>query len=117
MRYVHLIRSGGDPDTERHRIRHGLRNYRERDVYAIECTSEIEWAGRILDLLADGVPRTFNRIAVELADVGSATAFGTNIDQALWALVDCGTIQHTYAAPIFFTRAGELDANVHRRVS
>jgi len=114
MKYLHLIRSGDDPDTFHHRFRHEFPRYREQDVYAIECVPEDEWAGQILDLLADGTPRTFNRIAIELAGVVSATAFDTSLDHALWALVECGSIEHTYAAPIAFST---VRVRAQRRVS
>lgn len=62
------------------------------------------WRERIQKHLADGEPRTFNRICVELGDVTADVAFEKAPDHALWELVAQGAVEHTMTAPILFRR-------------
>lgn len=64
-------------------------------------TSE-ELQTAIVDHLWDEVPRTFNRICVELWDKNASTLFSTKADKALWALVEEGVIEHTLEQPVYF---------------
>ena len=61
-----------------------------------------EWSSIIHDHLSDGVPRTFNRIMIELADVSADVAFRESPDQGLWALVEKNLIDHTATTPVYF---------------
>lgn len=62
------------------------------------CVKQIE------ALLADGKPRTFNAICVELWDKTADILFDENHDHALWRLVAEGRVEHTTVTPIFFRR-------------
>jgi hypothetical protein len=104
--YVHLIRAPGDPERSPRGPGRALL-WRQLGKHSVS-----EWAARILELLADGEPRTFNRIMVELADFGADTGFGENPDHALWHLVEQRKLVLTLEAPIFFKRATALPTPV-----
>ena len=63
-----------------------------------------EWAATILEYMADGKPRTFNRLVLELTDYHHTAdnAFKRGPDQAIWLLVQASQIEHTLEAPIQF---------------
>lgn len=97
--YLHIIRAGDDP--ERSPRPPGGREDRAPHRTLAEtpiATCEAE----ILALLADGVPRTFNRIGVELLDHTADTLLGSPYDEALWNLVDRAELEHTLDTPILF---------------
>ncbi len=74
--YVVLIRDYRDPERP---PRKGVKDP-ERDVTphrTIATVTADAWAARVMALLADGVARTFNRIAVELAGITADIAFGS----------------------------------------
>ena len=102
--FVHLIRHEADP-TRSSRPRGGRDDRAPHRTLNRKTSRELE--RQILELLSDGEPRTFNRIAVELWDVSTDIAFGTAPDEALWRLVD-SAIEHTLQAPIFFRIRPEL---------
>jgi hypothetical protein len=104
--YLHLIRSADDPQR-RPRPPGGQKD--RQPHLTIDKTSPATWAARLQELLGDGMPRTFNRIGVELLDKTADVIFGTSLDDALWALVDQGVIEHTWVAPVLFRlrQAGE----------
>ena len=58
---------------------------------------------RILALLADGVPRTFNRIGVELYDQEALDSRRPRSPRS-WRLVAEKQVEHTIEAPILFRR-------------
>ena len=60
----------------------------------------------IMELLADGRPRTFNAIGVKLLDHTADTLFRSPYDQALWQLVEREAIEHTLDVPILFRIPG-----------
>jgi hypothetical protein len=64
--------------------------------------SKDDHGARLLAHLGDGVPRTFNRIAVEFYDLESSVLFEGPVDRALWALVAAGQLEHTLAIPVLF---------------
>jgi hypothetical protein len=65
-----------------------------------------QWRERIVALLGDGKARTFNAIAVELCDM-TADVAPDNADEALWALVADGQLEHTREAPVLFRLRSE----------
>lgn len=98
--YVVLIRAPEDPER-------GGRNLGpERDDVAPHLTQRKtpadEWSPRILESLADGVPRTFNRICVEMLNQTADVACDGPLEEALWMLVGTGRLAHTMQAPIYF---------------
>jgi hypothetical protein len=97
--YVHLIRAPGDPARSPRGPGRALL-WRQLGKHSVSA-----WAERILALLSDGEPRTFNRIMVELADFGADTGFRENPDRALWHLVEQRKLVLTLEAPILFTIA------------
>jgi len=102
--YTHLIRASDDPKPRPRAERKGHQMSWLKDM---NPNTLGQWTRAIYGLLADGVPRTFNRIVLELtgnlhtADV----AFKKAPDQALWNLVARRKISHTLEAPILFGRS------------
>lgn len=56
----------------------------------------------IHERLADGRPRTFNRLSVELFDKTADITGGTVVEEALWQLVERGDVEFTHDAPVLF---------------
>lgn len=100
-KYTHLIRHPDDPERSPRSSRRGQHSKWRADM---RKGSEPIWSEAILVLLSDGVPRTFNRMMVELADYTADVAAGKAPDRALWALVEAGDVEHTQVAPILFRR-------------
>jgi len=101
--YTHLIRSADDPERQPREARRGKETAWRRDF---KISTRAAWRDRIIAHLADGVPRTLNRIAVELADANASTVFGKAPDLALWDLVYAGKVEHSTNAPILFRIVG-----------
>jgi superfamily II DNA or RNA helicase len=102
-RYTHLIRGAEDP--ERSDIRALPEALRDRSsVWRRDMKKLPPAAFRepILALLADRIPRTFNRIGVELFDKTADILLELPPDVALWELVAEGRLEHTAEAPILF---------------
>jgi len=97
--YVHLIRAKDDPERSPRGPGRALL-WRNLDKHTPEA-----WADRIVTHLSDGVPRTFNRIMVELSDFTADVAFGTAADEGLWIAVSSHQLALTHDAPILFTMA------------
>ena len=97
--YLHLIRSAQDPERSPRPEGGRLDRAPHR---TLTRTAVDHWAARICERMADGVARTFNRIGVELLDQSSDMLLDSPVDQALWQLVDQGTLEHTMEAPILF---------------
>lgn len=101
-RYTHLIRADDDP------ARAGAERPKGRGWNATDRRRRLSdetiayHAQRLRQHLADGVARTFNRLAVELHDVTADVAFETHADAALWWLVAQRELEHTAAAPVVF---------------
>lgn len=108
--YTHLIRSPRDPERAEWRNTDNAAAWRRR----LNKRSPEELAVEIHRHMADGVPRTFNRIAVEMIDKTADVVFGTSFDDALWQLVDRGDLQLTLLAPIRFRRRKEDGRDGHR---
>jgi len=104
-RYLHLVRANDDPD----RIgadRDKKRGWNARGARAPLCAHSVAYvAQQLRQHLADRRPRTFHRIVVELYDRSADVAFGTQVDQALWWLVEQCELEHTAGAPVRFRLA------------
>lgn len=100
-RYVHLIRGAHDPERSP-RPPGGRRDRQPHLTLSQVAVGTCET--HILDLLADGTPRTFNAIGVELLDHTADTLLDSPYDLALWRLVANDQLEHTLEAPILFRR-------------
>lgn len=67
-----------------------------------EATPVDVWREKLVALMADGTPRTFNRMCVELLDQEASIHHGSPVQDALWALVEEGRLAHTMRIPIYF---------------
>lgn len=102
-RYLHLERAPGDP--ERGDIRKLPEHLRDRAAVwrrSMAKATVASFKEPMLALLADGVARTFHRIAVELFDKEANVLFEMPPDLALWELVAEERVEHTLARPILF---------------
>lgn len=104
--YLHLIRAKGDPERSPRGPGRALL-WRNLDTRTPEA-----WAERIAAHLNDGVPRTFNRIMVELSDFTADVAFGTTADEGLWLAVERGHLALTHEAPVLFTSPNCIEVDV-----
>lgn len=100
--YTHLIKSRTDP--ERSPRPKGGRADKQPHLTLRRRAGE-DWGGRILELLADNVPRTFNRMGIELLDQEASQLLHGPLDLALWDLVARGKLELTMEAPILFRKA------------
>jgi DNA adenine methylase len=103
--YTDMIRAPGDPERSPRRpkgdpLRDTLALWRRR----LLKDSIADWAPRIFDHLADGQARTLNRIGVEMIDKTADNLLSTPFHEALWSLVEMGSVEHTMRAPILFRR-------------
>lgn len=97
--YVHLIRAPDDPERSP-RPKGGVRDRAPHRTLSKQPAAF--WEPEIVAALADGVPRTFNRIGVERFDLTADVLFTTSVNKALWSLVERGILEHTLVAPILF---------------
>ena len=97
--YTHLVRSTDDPDRSPREARKG-----QEAAWRLKLgkKTQPQWRDRIVELLADGEARTFNRICVELGDVTADMGYLMAPDEALWALVVEGAVKHTLETPVLF---------------
>jgi len=100
-KYLHLVRAPGDPER-RPRPKGGVADRAPHRT--LGRTSSARWEPVLLEALADGTPRTFNRLGVELFDLTADVIAGTSVDRALWGLVTRGLVEHTMELPILFRR-------------
>ncbi len=113
--YTHLIRWVGDPPETKARgseVVDGVRRARRGAGWQNRIGTPEEWAPRIDELLADGEPRTFNAICVQLVGTTADVMVDTAIDVALWALVERNRVAWACEeGAVFFLRADfvELD--------
>ncbi len=98
-RYLHIIRAAGDPERTP-RPKGGRQDRAPHRTLA--AASPVACEAEILELLADGEARTFNRIGVELLDHTADTLMGSPYDTALWTLVARDELEHTLDAPVLF---------------
>jgi len=103
--FVHVIRSPLDPERESREVRRSKFGKGAASEWKKLTGGRVdEWKSRLLAILEDGEPRTFNAIMLE-ASGGTHTAdvaHAKDPDKALWALVEEEAIEHTIEAPILF---------------
>ncbi len=102
--YLHIVMAPDDPERSAGPREGGPRRSDPAPHSTANKTSVQDHGADILAHLGDDVPRTFNRICVELWDKTSSIFYGTKVDAALWGLVATGRVEHTNAAPILFRR-------------
>lgn len=102
--YLHIVRAPDDPDRSAGPREGGPRRKDSAPHTTANRSSVQDHGAEILAHLADDVPRTFNRICVEVWDKTADIFYGTKVDAALWALVATGQIEHTNRVPILFRR-------------
>jgi len=102
--YVHIIRGPNDPERRTRKERQAAMGVEAAASEWVKVKKHPAdwWAKQIGGLVADGQPRTFNHIMVELADSTADIAFTTPADHGLWQLVASGRVEHTNTAPILF---------------
>jgi hypothetical protein len=104
--YLHLVRGRDDPE----RSPRPAGGYVDRSPHLkLRKTDAADWRAQIVAQLTDGVPRTFNRIGVELLDKTADVLFGSPVEDALWSLVADGLLEHTLKAPVLFRLRGRND--------
>jgi hypothetical protein len=96
--YLHLVRAPDDP--ERVRPKGGHADRAPHRTLAKLPYAECE--RRLLAGLADGTPRTFNRLCMEVFNLTADVVFTTQVNDALWRLVGRGEIEHTLEVPVLF---------------
>ena len=103
--YVELIRGPDDPKRSP-RVPVGDPRSDTMALWRKELlkSTVADWIPRVLFLLADGVPRTLNRIAVELLDKTADVVAGTPLPETLWTLALRSELHFTTEAPILFRR-------------
>jgi hypothetical protein len=102
-RYTVLIRAPWDPPRRPREVRQAAMGH---EAAAVEWrtwrkASAEQWCERIVAHLADGEPRTLNRIAVELVDA-TADVVGATAQAGLWLAVERGLAWWTACAPVHF---------------
>jgi hypothetical protein len=100
--YAHLVQDEADPARSERPV--GGRKDR-MPLRTLALTTVDHWRDRLLAHLADGEPRTFNRIGVELLDHTADMLYRTVVDRALWSVVDEQLLEHTWTVPVFFRLA------------
>lgn len=102
--YVHLIRApkSYEPEETMSRGKSERTPGGENDRVKKGGTPE-EWAARIVTLLEDGRPRTFNTMCVQLVGTTADVLFSAPIDAGLWLACERSDIVWTVRAPIFWT--------------
>ena len=102
--YVVLVRAPEDPKRRSRKERQAALGIREAAVEwkKLAKLPAAEWADRIVELQSDCVPRTFNAIAVTLADAEASTMAGKSMEVGLWMAVERGDLWWTNHVPIRF---------------
>ena len=108
--YTHLIRSTDDPVRLTREERKGKETAWRSDM---KRSSQPAWQKRIVEVLDDGKPRTFNAICLDASggEHCADSAYQMAPDLALWHLVEVGVIEHTMEAPILFRLRDEEEAD------
>jgi len=97
--YLHLVWGEGDPERKP-RPKGGQKDRTPHHTFNKMSDEDLQTA--IVEHLRDDIPRTFNRICVELWDKNASILFKTKADQALWDLVEEGILEHTFEVPVLF---------------
>jgi hypothetical protein len=102
--YWLLVRAPGDP--ERSRSKRKDRDLEARWRQDLRKSDTGLWKSRILRQLGDGLPRTLNRLGVEMLDKTSDIIADTPFTTALLELNAAGLVEHTADAPFYWRLAG-----------
>jgi hypothetical protein len=110
--FLHIIRAPGDPER---RQRASERDEKDTQIWRrlFRSGSQAEWSDALHRHLADGIPRTFNRMMVELCDMTADVALDKAPDLALWALVAAGEVEHTASRPVYFRALPPCAISMH----
>lgn len=103
--YTVAIRHPDDPSRrDRARSLGGMTGSEEKllRLKDLKKATPEEWRRRIVAHMADGEPRTFNRIGVELVDTTADNLIQSSAEDGLWLAVAAGELEHTLRAPILF---------------
>lgn len=106
-KYVIMMRAVGDPERRDRAPSLGGQTDGLEKISALKGLRKAPvttWKQRIVEHLADGIPRTFNRIGVELCDRTADNLIGSHAEKAIWEAVEAGLLEHTMAAPILFRK-------------
>lgn len=98
--FTHLVRAKDDPEERKARGQQPGRDVTPHKT--LQKTSAAEWRRRLLEHMADGQPRTFNRLCVEMTGHTADVCFQLGPDLALWQLVADGLAEHTIDLPVVF---------------
>ena len=112
-RFLHLVQGPKDPERSGS-TRAEKRGWADDRAHTARVSGRaakdkltVDVAARlILELLADGEHRTFNRICVELFDRPADVMFEGPADQAVWSLAAQGLLEFTNESPIYWRRRG-----------
>lgn len=100
-KYVVIVRGPNDPERKRKRDPKTSTAWKQ----LVKGGHVGVWTKRIVELMQDGKPRTFNHMMVELADVTADIAMGNPPEKGLWDAVRQGHLVMTYESPILFKKA------------
>jgi hypothetical protein len=113
--YIIVVRGPNDPPEAPRGARAAPGRY--LGSRALEKGPWQPWTGPLLRALADGQPRTFNRISVELTGRTADVTFGGPIEEALWRLVEIEAVAFTLRAPVLFMAMMPLGAGAEKEGS
>lgn len=104
--YIIMIRASDDPD----RRPRPVGGQEDRTPHHTFARMEVPELKKVLYAhLHDGVPRTLNRMGVELWDKTGDIIGGTKVEAALWELCLEGNVAFSLETPILFRALGQLD--------
>jgi hypothetical protein len=105
--YAILVRAPGDPERRSREERHAAMGVAAAvgEWKQLAKVPQDTWVDWFRWLLADGTPRTFNAMCVELADA-TADVAPDNAEAALWALKAAGVVEHTSDVPVLWRLTG-----------
>lgn len=107
--YVHLIRAPHPFEPPETMKRGGeSRSLGGENDRKKKAGTPAQWAARIVALLEDKRPRTFNTICVQLTGT-TADCVGDNVDAGLWLACERLDIAWTVHAPVFWTLTRFVD--------
>jgi hypothetical protein len=98
-KYLHLVRAIDDPD----RAPRPKGGYADRSPHHTLAKTDLnDWRLLIPELMDDGVPRTFNRMSLELIGLTADITHSSPIETALWELVAEGCLMSSSRVPMYF---------------
>lgn len=116
MKYLIMVRADRDPERgnadKREQRDWGDPANRDRTRYlmglAKDKPDQEEIRDHLMGIMSDGEPRTFNHLVVDAFDRTADMMGGRPPEEALWSLVDDGTLAFTREHPIFFRLAADV---------